>query len=86
MKMTMGGTEHVMLARMLSPEQMMQLDAAWQELTGCPHLLIQRHQVRSTCASAPGRRPDESVFAFANDVEIDQEAEIARMRQMLLEL
>jgi uncharacterized protein (DUF305 family) len=33
-----------------------------------------------------GAGQDESVFQFANDVQVDQETEIARMRQMLLEL
>jgi uncharacterized protein (DUF305 family) len=36
--------------------------------------------------STQGAGQDESVFQFANDVQVDQETEIARMRQMLLEL
>jgi uncharacterized protein (DUF305 family) len=36
--------------------------------------------------SAPGAAQDEVVFKFANEVEIDQATEIARMQQMLLEL
>lgn len=93
MKMTMGGTEHVMLMPgMLTPEQMTQLDAARGKEFDRLFLtfMIQHHQgaiamVRELF-SAQGAGQDESVFAFANDVEIDQETEIARMRQMLLEL
>lgn len=93
MKMTMNGMEHVMLMPgMLTPEQMKQLDEARGPsfdrlfLT----LMIQHHQgaitmVRELFASQ-GAGQDETVFAFANDVEIDQETEIARMKQMLLEL
>jgi uncharacterized protein (DUF305 family) len=33
-----------------------------------------------------GAAQDETVFKFANDVEIDQSEEIQRMQQMLLEL
>jgi uncharacterized protein (DUF305 family) len=93
MKMNMGGTEHVMLMPgMLTPEQMAQLDASRGKefdrlfLT----LMIQHHQGAITMVhelfNSQGAGQDESVFAFANDVQVDQEAEIARMRQMLLEL
>ena len=93
MKMTMSGAEHVMLMPgMLTPEQMTQLDAARGKEFDRLFLtfMIQHHQgaiamVRELF-SAQGAGQDESVFAFANDVEIDQETEIARMRQMLLEL
>jgi uncharacterized protein (DUF305 family) len=36
--------------------------------------------------SAQGAAQDETVFKFANDVEIDQSEEIQKMQQMLLEL
>jgi uncharacterized protein (DUF305 family) len=93
MKMTMGGTEHVMLMPgMLTPEQMAKLDAARGKEFDRLFLtfMIQHHEgaiamVRELFSS-PGAGQDESVFAFANDVEIDQETEIARMKQMLLEL
>lgn len=93
MKMTMGGMEHVMLMPgMLTPEQMATLDAARGKEFDRLFLtyMIQHHEgaitmVRELFASA-GAGQDESVFAFANDVEIDQETEIARMKQMLLEL
>ena len=93
MKMTMGGMEHVMLMPgMLSPEQMAKLDAARGKEFDRLFLtfMIQHHEgaitmVRELFASE-GAGQDESVFAFANDVEIDQETEIARMKQMLLEM
>ena len=93
MKMNMGGTEHILLMPgMLSPEQMTQLDAARGKEFDRLFLtfMIQHHEgaitmVRELFASE-GAGQDESVFAFANDVEIDQETEIARMKQMLLEL
>ena len=93
MKMTMGGMEHVMLMPgMLTAEQMAKLDAARGKEFDRLFLtfMIQHHEgaitmVRELFASA-GAGQDESVFAFANDVEIDQETEIARMKQMLLEL
>ena len=93
MKMNMGGTEHVMLMPgMLTTEQMAQLDAARGKefdrlfLT----LMIQHHQGAITMVrelfNTQGAGQDESVFQFANDVQVDQETEIARMRQMLLEM
>jgi uncharacterized protein (DUF305 family) len=93
MKMKMGDTEHVMLMPgMLTQEQMAKLDAARGKEFDRLFLtfMIQHHEgaitmVRELFASA-GAGQDESVFAFANDVEIDQETEIARMKQMLLEL
>ena len=93
MKMSMGGMEHVMLMPgMLSPEQMAKLDSA--RGTDFDRLfltfMIQHHQGAITMVrelfSAPGAAQDVRVFKFANDVEIDQTTEIARMRQMLLEL
>jgi uncharacterized protein (DUF305 family) len=93
MKMKMGDSEHVMLMPgMLTPEQMAQLDAARGKEFDKLFLtfMIQHHQGAITMVrelfSAQGAGQDESVFQLANDVEIDQEAEIARMRQMLLEL
>lgn len=93
MKMKMGEMEHVMLMPgMLTPEQMAKLDAARGKEFDRLFLtfMIQHHEgaikmVRELFAST-GAGQDESVFAFANDVEIDQETEIARMKQMLLEL
>lgn len=93
MKMTMGGTEHVMLMPgMLSAEQMAKLDAARGKEFDRLFLtfMIQHHEGAITMVrelfSAQGAGQDETIFQFANDVEIDQETEIARMKQMLLEL
>jgi uncharacterized protein (DUF305 family) len=93
MKMMMGGSEHVMLMPgMLTPEQMAKLDAARGNefdrlfLT----LMIQHHRGAITMVrelfSSHGAGQDEVVFKFANEVEVDQETEIARMQQMLIEL
>jgi uncharacterized protein (DUF305 family) len=93
MKMTMGGTEHVMLMPgMLTAEQMAKLDAARGKEFDRLFLtfMIQHHEGAITMVrelfSAPGAGQDETIFQFANDVEIDQETEIARMKQMLLEM
>ena len=93
MKMKMAGMEHVMLMPgMLSPEQMTKLDAARGNEFDRLFLtfMIQHHQGAITMVrelfSTNGAGQDEIVFKFANDVEIDQETEIARMQQMLLEL
>jgi uncharacterized protein (DUF305 family) len=93
MKMSMGGTEHIMLMPgMLSPEQMAQLDAARGTEFDRLFLtfMIQHHRGAITMVrelfSAHGAAQDEVVFKFANEVEVDQETEIARMQQMLIEL
>ena len=93
MKMSMGGMEHVMLMPgMLSPEQMTQLDAARGNEFDRLFLtfMIQHHRGAITMVrelfSAHGAAQDEVVFKFANEVEVDQETEIARMQQMLIEL
>jgi uncharacterized protein (DUF305 family) len=77
---------------MLTEEQMRQLDAARGIEFDRLFLtyMIQHHRgaiamVRELF-SAHGAGQDETVFKFANEVEIDQSEEIARMQQMLLEL
>jgi uncharacterized protein (DUF305 family) len=93
MKMKMGDMEHVMLMPgMLTEEQMKQLDAARGKEFDRLFLtyMIQHHRgaidmVRQLFNSH-GAAQDETVFKFANDVEIDQSEEIQRMQQMLLEL
>jgi uncharacterized protein (DUF305 family) len=93
MRMKMGDMEHVMLMPgMLSEEQMKQLDAARGKEFERLFLvfMIQHHRgaidmVRQLFGSH-GAAQDETVFKFANDVEIDQSEEIQRMQQMLLEL
>ncbi len=93
MKMKMGDMEHVMLMPgMLTDEQMKELDAARGKEFDRLFLtyMIQHHRgaidmVRQLFNSH-GAAQDETVFKFANDVEIDQSQEIQRMQQMLLEL
>lgn len=93
MKMKMGDMEHIMLMPgMLTEAQMKQLDAARGSEFDRLFLtfMIQHHQgaidmVRQLF-STQGAAQDESVFKFANDVEVDQGEEIQRMRLMLLEL
>ncbi len=89
MTMMMNGMEHEMLMPgMLTDEQMKALDAAQGPefdrlfLTG----MIQHHRgatamVRELFASY-GAAQDELVFKFANDVNVDQTTEIARMERM----
>lgn len=93
MKMKMGDTEHVMLMPgMLTPEQMAKLDAARGTEFDRLFLtfMIQHHEGAITMVrelfSAQGAAQDEIVFKFANEVEIDQATEIARMKQMLIEM
>ena len=93
MKMKMGDMEHVMLMPgMLSEEQMKQLDAARGVEFDRLFLtfMIQHHRgaidMVKTLFGSQGAAQDETVFKFANDVEIDQTEEIGRMQQMLLEL
>ena len=52
--------------------------------------MMQHHRgavsmVRDLFAS-PGAGQDESIFKFANDVEVDQSTEIRRMLSMMLEM
>jgi uncharacterized protein (DUF305 family) len=93
MKMKMGSMEHVMLMPgMLSEEQVKQLDAGRGVEFDRLFLtfMIQHHRgaidMVRTLFSSHGAGQDETVFKFANDVEIDQTEEIGRMQQMLLEL
>jgi len=91
MTMQMGGMEHTMLMPgMLTEDQMRELDAARGAafdrllLTG----MIQHHRGAVSMVkelfTAYGAAQDETVFKFANDVEVDQTTEITRMFQMLL--
>ena len=93
MKMMHGDMEHVMLMPgMLSEGQMKELDAARGKEFDRLFLtyMIQHHRgaiaMVRTLFSAHGAAQDETVFKFANDVEIDQTEEIQRMQLMLLEL
>ena len=93
MKMTMGGTEHVMLMPgMLTEAQMKELDAARGENFDRLFLtfMIQHHKGAVSMVrelfSSHGAGQDETVFKFASDVEVDQSTEINRMFEMLFAL
>lgn len=90
MKMNMGGATHyMMMPGMLTDEQMAQLDAARGVEFDRLFLtfMIQHHKgaitMVDTLFNTPGAGQDEIVFKFANDVQVDQSTEIARMEQML---
>ena len=93
MKMMMGGTEHVMaMPGMLTDAQMAKLDAARNVEFDRYFLtyMIQHHRgavaMVDQLFAARGAGQDETVFKFANDVQIDQSTEIVRMAQMVLEI
>jgi len=93
MKMTMGGSEHVMLMPgMLTEAQMKELDAARGEEFDRLFLtfMIQHHKGAVSMVkelfAAQGAGQDETVFKFASDVEVDQTTEINRMLEMLFAL
>src|SRR5688572_23156555 len=84
-----GGT---MMPGMLTDAQMKELEAARGEEFDRLFLtyMIQHHRgavgmVKSLFASH-GAGQDETVFKFANDVEVDQSTEIKRMLSMMLEM
>lgn len=86
----MGGT--AVMPGMLTAEQLKTLDAARGAEFDRLFLtyMIQHHRgavamVQKLFAS-DGAGQDESVFKFANDVEVDQSTEIKRMLTMMLEL
>jgi uncharacterized protein (DUF305 family) len=94
MQMMMGGElmEHMLMPGMLTDAQMQQLDAARGEEFDRLFLLdmIQHHRgavsmVKDLFGSY-GAAQDELVFKFANDVNVDQTTEIARMEKMLVAL
>ena len=76
---------------MLSDAQLAELDAARGPDFDRLFLsyMIQHHRgavaMVRTLFQAPGAGQDETVFKFANDVEVDQSTEIKRMVAMLLE-
>ena len=91
MKMTMNGQEMEMLMPgMLSDDQMKALEAARGVAFDTLFLrgMIQHHGGAITMVqqlfATPGAGQDESVFKFANNVNVDQNTEIHRMQQMLL--
>jgi uncharacterized protein (DUF305 family) len=93
MKMTMDGMEHeMMMPGMLTDAQMAELERARGPEFDRLFLvdMIQHHRgatsmVRDLFAT-PGAAQDETVFKFANDVNVDQTTEIARMQRLLADV
>lgn len=90
MKMVMNGMEHEMLMPgMLTDEQMKELDQARGKDFDKLFLryMIQHHSGAVSMVNdlfgTPGAAQDETVFKFANDVQVDQSTEINRMQKML---
>ncbi len=82
--------DHSMMAGMLTPAQLVELDAARGEDFSILFLqrMINHHRGAVTMVQTLIRDRgaiDETVFRFAADVEVDQSTEIRRMLQMLLE-
>lgn len=83
------GSHPMLMAGMLTPEQMRQLDAARGAafdnlyLTG----MIRHHQgaidMVATLFATPGSGQQPELFGFATDVDAGQRAEMARMQAML---
>ena len=77
---------------MLTEAQMKQLEAANGKLFDELFLtfMIQHHQGALSMVKdlfgSPGAGQDETTFKLANDVNADQETEIARMQKMLVSL
>jgi uncharacterized protein (DUF305 family) len=93
MKMKMSGADHMMLMPgMLTQDQMKQLDQAKGAEFDRRFLtfMIQHHRGAVTMVQdlfgTYGAAQDETVFKFANDVNVDQSTEIARMQTMLAAL
>lgn len=90
MHMSMGGMEMDMLMPgMLSDAEMATLDKARGAEFDRLFLIgmIKHHQgaidMVEVLFKAPGAAQDDTVFKFANDVQVDQATEIDRMRSML---
>ena len=90
MKMVMNGMERMMsMPGMLTDEQMKHLDAARGPEFDRLFLtfMIQHHHGAVSMVEelfgSQGAAQDETVFKFANDVNVDQTTEIARMEKML---
>ena len=90
MKMVMNGMEHEMLMPgMLTDEQMKELDQARGKDFDKLFLryMIQHHRGAVSMVNdlfgTPGAAQDETVFKFANDVQLDQSTEINRKQKML---
>ncbi len=90
--MSMAGMAMPMMPGMLSDAQMKELEAARGTEFDRLFLtyMIQHHRgavaMVKTLYENAGAAQDETVFKFANDVEVDQSTEIKRMFTMMLEL
>lgn len=88
----MAGGAMPQMPGMLSDAQLKELDAARGTEFDRLFLtfMIQHHRgavtMVKTLFEAPGAGQDETVFKFANDVEVDQSTEIKRMLSMMLEM
>lgn len=84
-----GHGGHAMMAGMLSPEQLAELEAARGAEFDRLFLtyMIQHHQGAVTMVhdlfAADGAAQDDLVFKLASDIQVDQITEVARMQQML---
>lgn len=89
MKMTSGVEHEMLMPGMLTEPQMHQLDQAKQGEFDRRFLtfMIQHHRGAVSMVKdlfgTYGAAQDETVFKFANDVNVDQSTEIARMETML---
>ena len=89
---SMGGMGAMTMPGMLTDAQMAELEKSRGKEFDRLFLtfMMQHHRgavsmVRTLFAS-PGAGQDESIFKFANDVEVDQSTEIRRMLTMMLEM
>ncbi len=88
----MSGMGGMVMPGMLTDAQLKELDAARGKDFDRLFLtyMIQHHRgavaMVRTLFESPGAGQDETVFKFANDVEVDQSTEIKRMYTMMLEL
>jgi uncharacterized protein (DUF305 family) len=92
MDMPMHHDDHAMMPGMLTPEQLKQLSAARGKEFDRLFLtyMIQHHRgaismVRELFGT-PGAAQDLTVFKVANEVNVDQTTEVARMQKMLAAL
>jgi uncharacterized protein (DUF305 family) len=91
--MDMSSAHHeTLMPGMLTPEQMKQLDSSQGSAFDRRFLtfMMQHHRGATTMVrdlfGSYGAAQDETVFKFANDVNVDQTTEIARMELMYFQV